>query len=142
MTPAWLEVALLEAASDIREVPGDEHNPRILEYHKATQLKATRDEVPWCSAFVCFCLEQCGVTSTRDASARSFENWGAAIRRPPDGAVAVLWRVSPDDWRGHTGFYMGESPGRVLLLSGNDSNRVTIRSYSKEQLLAYRWPRE
>jgi hypothetical protein len=48
MTP--YEIAKAELGTT--EVPGTQNNPRILEYHATTTLKATTDEVPWCSSFV------------------------------------------------------------------------------------------
>jgi uncharacterized protein (TIGR02594 family) len=59
-----IEAALAELASGVAEVVGVEHNPRILEYHTATSLGASEDEVPWCAAFVNWCLLQAGAASS------------------------------------------------------------------------------
>lgn len=48
--PEHLKIAMKELG--VRELAGSKHNPRIIEYHKATSLKATQDEVSWCSSFV------------------------------------------------------------------------------------------
>ena len=34
------------------ELAGDANSERVLQYHKATDLMASADSVPWCSAFV------------------------------------------------------------------------------------------
>lgn len=70
----WLDIAKAELG--VKEIPGKKHNERILEYHKATSLESTEDEVPWCSSFVSWCLEKAGVPSTRNAWARSYLAWG------------------------------------------------------------------
>jgi len=41
--------------TEVDEIPGSDHNQRILEYHATTTLPsgdAGRDETPWCSSFV------------------------------------------------------------------------------------------
>ncbi len=39
----WYEIAQNEVG--VKEIPGSDHNPRVLEYHKETSLKATRNFV-------------------------------------------------------------------------------------------------
>ncbi|MBU5614452.1 peptidoglycan-binding protein [Geomonas sp. Red51] len=55
----WLKIAAAEVGQ--REFPGSPANPRIIMYHGATSLRATSDEVAWCSAFVNWCLKQAGI---------------------------------------------------------------------------------
>ena len=74
-----LNIALQECNAKVREIAGSQHNPRILAYHLATALKATTDEVPWCAAFVNWCLREAGIEGTFSAEARSFLRWGLTI---------------------------------------------------------------
>lgn len=146
--PLWMTVAAGELNQV--EIPGDEDNPRIVEYHSATTLKATDDETAWCSSFVSWCLGVAGVPSTESAWARSYEEWGQ--RCPVDllapGAVVVFWRgQDPMDggrrWpRGHVGFYVGGDvrSGTVWVLGGNQGNSVSVRGYSLDRLVGFRWP--
>ena len=139
----WLEVAVRELAAGVLEIPGPEHNLRILEYHGATSLKATTDEVPWCSAFVNWCLRQAWCKGTHSAMARSFAGWG--VQSPVRvGAVAVFWRGNPQGPQGHVGFVLGANPDRDMLyvLGGNQSNRVCVRQYHANRMIGLRWPRE
>lgn len=130
----WLTIARKEVG--IKEyLPGD--NPRIIEYHKATKLAAVTDEVPWCSAFVCWCLEKSGHESTHSASARSFLKWGVALEKPEIGCIVIFDR---GNGMGHVGFYMGEEDRGIFVLGGNQSNCVNISMYNKSKLLGYRWP--
>jgi uncharacterized protein (TIGR02594 family) len=139
MVPKWLEIAKKEIG--VREVTGLDHNPRILEYHSKTALKATTDEVSWCSAFVCFIFESCGIRSTRDAWARSWLKWGYPMKSPEMGCVVVLWREHPDSWKGHVGLWTGQDDLYVYVLGGNQNNLVNISKYPKKQVLGYRWPK-
>lgn len=135
--PDWYYVARMEIG--VLEIYGAEDNPRILSYQQATSLKATDDETPWCSAFVCWCFEQVGIASTKKANARSWLDWGVALDKPKEGCVVVFRRGS-SGWQGHVGFYYGERGSDILLLGGNQNNSVNISRYPKSRVLGYRWP--
>ncbi|HEX5760734.1 MAG TPA: TIGR02594 family protein [Thermoanaerobaculia bacterium] len=72
--------------------PGLADNPRIVEYHRTTSLRATDDEVPWCSAFVNWCMREAGLRGTGSAAARSWLTWGSRLATPRRGCVTVLRR--------------------------------------------------
>lgn len=138
----WLKVAFDELDSGIEEIPGEEHHPQILAYHLETSLRATSDEVPWCSAFVCYCMEMAGVPSTRSAAARSWLEWGTPLEEPREGCVVVFWRGKKiSEGKGHVGFWVGEEDDKVSVLGGNQGNAVSIKQYPMSKVLGYRWPR-
>ena len=136
----WMWLA--ETQLGIHEKLGGKENFQILAYHEETTLKASKDEVAWCSAFVCWVMERSGIPSTRSAAARSWLKWGRpTIKR--EGAIAVLWRDTKTSWKGHVGFYAGECPkkrGNILILGGNQDDGVSIKSYPGRRVLEYRWP--
>jgi len=91
--PLWYNVALKERG--VTEIRGNKHNDRILEYHQASNLKATTDEIAWCSSFVNWCLTQAGFFNPHSAAARSYLKWGAECKPytgcvvgPQEGAIA------------------------------------------------------
>lgn len=135
--PPWLAVARKELGTS--EIPGDRDNPRIVEYHSATTLKATDDETAWCSAFVNWCLIQSGQHGTNSAMARSFLHWGQALATPRVGCIVVFSRGHYP--QGHVAFYVGRDNHLIHVLGGNQGNKVSIASYSDAQVLGYRWPR-
>lgn len=137
----WFEIAKREEAEGVDEIRGARDNPRIVEYHQSTTLKATDDETPWCSSFVNWCMQQAGIQGTRSASARSWLRWGQTLRDPRPGCIVVLRRGN-NPAQGHVSFYFGDAGDRVLLLGGNQNNQVNISSYPKAQVLSYRWPSE
>lgn len=137
----WLTVAKSEIG--VQETPGTRSTPRVIEYHAATDLKATSDEVPWCSAFVCWCLEQCGIRSTRSAAARSYLRYGLRLKRPVLGAIAVM-RRGKNPAQGHVGIYAGPSwvPGFFRCVGGNQGNAVSVARKSLGDVIAWVWPHD
>lgn len=136
--PPWLARALGEVGT--LEIPGAGSNERIELYHSATNGGESPDDVAWCSSLQCWCFECEGIESTRSKTARSWLSWGMPLDRPVLGCVTVLWRGSPDGWRGHVGLYVGESNRGIHLLGGNQANQVSVQLYPRRRLLAHRWP--
>lgn len=136
--PPWLEQAWPEAG--VREVAGPAANPRIRAlFRDAGQPDVTSDETAWCAAFVGACLERAGVRGTRSLLARSYLAWGRPLDAFRLGAVAVLTR-SADPKEGHVGFLVGETPTTVVLIGGNQSDRVTVEAFDRARLIGLRWP--
>lgn len=133
----WLRIAYGEIG--VHETPGPAATKRILEYHSVTTLRATSDEVAWCSAFLCWCLEQAGIESTRSAAAISWLDWGYEITEPKEGCIVILTR-SKDVTKGHVGLWIGESDDAVCLLGGNQRNEVCEEMFPKSKIRGYRWP--
>jgi uncharacterized protein (TIGR02594 family) len=134
MIPRHLDKALCELGQ--QEIDGSEANPRISEYLE-TVGQGSSDEIPWCAAFVNWCVPQ----GTNLASAKSFLNWGYRIDKPRLGCIVILNRGT-QPWMGHIGFYMDEVGDYIYLLGGNQSNKVSIRGYNKNRLRGYRWSDE
>lgn len=131
----WLDVA--RAEFNQKEIEGLRHNPRIIEYHATTTLRATTDEVAWCASFVGWCLLKAGLPSTRSAAAISYATYGTPVETPQEGCIAVFSRVGGN----HVGFYVGEdAQGRILVLGGNQGNKVSIAPYSRASLIGFRLP--
>jgi len=134
--PKWLDIAKGELGT--REVKGGE-NPRIIEYHATTTLKAKEDEIPWCSAFVNWCMKQAGFKGTWSAAARSWLTWGTGIQKPVPGCVVILRRGDPPT--GHVCFFVREAGnGLIECLGGNQSDQVKYSNYPSTDVLGYRWP--
>jgi uncharacterized protein (TIGR02594 family) len=89
---------------------------------------------------MCWVFEQEGIPSTKSAAAISWLDWGESISKPVLGCVVVLRRPSGGPSAAHVGFYVGEYPGVIELLGGNQANRVCIQPYPLELVLGYRVP--
>jgi uncharacterized protein (TIGR02594 family) len=137
--PRWM----IEARKHVglKEVYGRQHNPQILKWWQLIRAPFTDDETPWCAGYVGGVLESVGIKSTRSASARSYEKWGEKLDKPLIGAIVVFWRGSKASYTGHVGFYAGrDQHGNVMVLGGNQSDRISIVPFSTVRLLGYRWP--
>lgn len=135
--PTWMAVAWAELGQ--KEVAGRRHNPRITAFiDELGHAAVAKDETPWCAAFVGACLERAGIASTRSLLARSYRDWGAATDERL-GCVAVLSRGN-DPSQGHVGFLVGAMGDQIWLLGGNQADAVSVQSFSRSRLLAFRWP--
>jgi uncharacterized protein (TIGR02594 family) len=135
--PPWYIIAKEEMNAGVKEIAGKNHNPRIIEYQKATSLGASDDETPWCSSFVNWCVMKAGIERTDKATARSWLHWGFELKYPKEGCVIIFSRGT--GWQGHVGFYAGEKGNQILCLGGNQADQVKISSYPKLKVLGYRW---
>jgi uncharacterized protein (TIGR02594 family) len=133
----WLEIAQKEIG--VKEVYGGNDNPRIIEYHTKTSLKAQGDETAWCSSFVNWCIDKAGMKGTNSAAARSWLAWGVRIPSYRKGCIVVLKRGT-SSWQGHVGFAVDKKFGFVKILGGNQSNAVNEKWYPSYKVLGYRWP--
>jgi len=133
--PPWMPIAIKELG--VSEVKGNLHNPKILEYHKTTTLAAKQDEVSWCSSFVNWVMKQAGIKGTGLANAQSWLKWGVGIDVPIYGSIVVLKR-GKEPWMGHVGFLVYDSKERMMILGGNQGDKVSIAPFSKKDLLGIR----
>lgn len=135
--PPWL----IEAFKDIgqKEWPGDwQNNPVIVEMFKYTTYKATKDEVPWCSAAVNKWMAKAGILGSKSAAAVSWLNWGTDLGDEPEVGCVVVF-----EWPSgghHVSLYVGGSDNTIQCLGGNQSDMVKISDYPVYSVMSYRWP--
>ena len=127
--------AMEELKKNIKEVQGSGNNPRIIYYHSFTSLKATSDEVPWCSSFMNAAAMSTGFAGTKSAAAKSWLDYGIE----GDGSVGDI-AVFKRDGGHHVAFvnknyYAGPY---IEVLGGNQNNKVGIDNYGVSNLLAFR----
>ena len=122
--PIWLQCAR-------KELQGP---PRIKDYSQSTSSKATVDDTPWSSDYLCWVLEICGYKTPRSSSSRSFLNYGKRLAVPRVGAIGVF-QQGKDMWNAVCGFVIGVSVKHITMISCNE-----VRSFDKKKLLGLRWP--
>jgi uncharacterized protein (TIGR02594 family) len=143
--PATGLVWLDEAARllGLKEVAGSGSNPQLLEMAKDLDIDYGSDDIAWCGLFVAHCI---GATLSDEPlpsnplGARSWGRFGRSVQ-PVLGAVLVFWREKREGWKGHVGFYAGQSANAYKVLGGNQSNQVSYANIAKNRLLSARWPR-
>lgn len=134
--PEWIKTAMKEVG--ILEVPGPEHNERIMEYHKVSGGFST-DEVPWCGSFVNWVMIKNKIDTVKiPARAKSWLDFGKQSC-PIVGSIAVKSRSGG----GHVCFVVGRNiMGDLYCLGGNQSNGVNIRLYPRDVFIDFRVPKE
>ncbi len=123
------------------EVPGPQHNARILNYAKEAGFNQIKDdETPWCSVFLNWVALKAGLETTNQANARSWLNVGIPVVNPEPGDIVIFWREDPNSYKGHVGIFMGYSQdkARIYTLGGNQSNMVSQSAYLANNLLGFR----
>lgn len=139
---AWMVLAVKELLNQVTEVPGPKNNPRVVWYHSFCTLRAKEDSVPWCAAFVNAMLIVAGFIGTGQAWARSFLSCGKKLRVPKLGCIVVLTR-GMSKTNGHVGFYITTlKNGKILILGGNQDDKVCLKVYDADRVLGYRWPEQ
>lgn len=122
----------------LAEVPGPDSDPRILAMIREWLPDATDDStISWCGAFVAHVLARFDLSVAREPLvARSWRSVFPAVTGPPEeGDLVVLWRESPTSWKGHVGFWAGAREGVVLVLGGNQSNKVSVAPFPESRIL-------
>jgi uncharacterized protein (TIGR02594 family) len=134
--PAWLEYA--RKFLGLREIPGIESNPVIVNWLIKLRAWWRDDSTPWCGLFVAVCISESGIALPKHwYRARDWLNWGQPLSFPVVGAVVVYERKGG----GHVGFIVGKDQnGDLMTLGGNQGDRVSIAPFSRDRVLGYRWP--
>jgi uncharacterized protein (TIGR02594 family) len=137
--PPWLSVALAEEEKRIRE-RDPESTARILEYlATCADLEpgeADRDDTPWCSAFINWCVIQAGLPGTDSGWATSWAEWGEEDPSPGFGSI-VVWRRSRDLGNGlepvggHVALLLEDRGEMLHVLGGNQRDAVCRRDYPR-----------
>lgn len=132
MKPDYIQIA--EKEIGVHETRGGE-TKRILEYHAATKLKATEDEVSWCSSFVNWVMKQAGYEGTHSAAARSWLQFGSS--KTFEKFSIVVFKRGNSPWQGHVAFAIEDLGSHIRVLGGNQSDQVCYANYLKANVLGY-----
>lgn len=119
----------------------DGHNPKVVQYFADVGHSWVKDdETAWCAAFVGAMLKRSGLPHTGKLTARSYLDWGDPVSEEDvrEGDIVVFSRGNPNGWQGHVGFVVEVGSSNVLVLGGNQGNKVSERHYNKARLLGYR----
>ncbi len=145
--PEWLKIAKQDYNKKVVEIKGAKDHPRIVQMHSYTSLKAKDDETPWCASAVNAWLVEAGFKGTNSAAAISFESYGDKVKQSDLtlGDIVVFKRGS-SSWMRHVGLYAGQSrmhggKKQLLILGGNQSNKVCYQWYSISCITAIRRPK-
>ena len=123
----------------LKEVDGKESNPEIIKMGKELGYDIADDSTTaWCSLTINYVAKKCGYERTNKLDARSWLQMPIRVLQPTIGDVVVLWRESPDSWKGHVGLFIRMDEKNIWLLGGNQNNEINISPYPRERLLGIR----
>jgi len=142
--PEWLTIA--EKEIGVKEIAGNEHNERILEYHRSTKGNVdVTDELPWCASFVNWCVKESGLNGTDTKRVKDWMSWGKELKfeeRKP-GAIVVF---KFNNGGNHVAFLkdmeiMNFTSGqRISCIGGNQGDQVKYSNYLINDIVSIRWP--
>lgn len=133
---AWVKTA--RSYIGLREIPGKQHNPKIINWLKNLKSWIADDETPWCGTFVAECLRNSNLYYPAAwYRAKAYLELPVKLTRPAYGCIVVFDRVGG----GHVGFVVGKDKfGNLMVLGGNQSNAVNIKPFTTSRVSGYRWP--
>lgn len=130
------------------ETPGVASNPLVLAMLRLDADWTSGDDVPWCSAFANFIAWLLRLPRSKSLSARSWLMVGTPVSLAdarPGFDVVVLQRgkgkqPGPEvlDAPGHVGLFAGLDGAAVLVLGGNQGDRVSIERFPAAAVLGVR----
>lgn len=151
--PEDLKPLLDISASELgeREWPGKATNPVIAQHFRDAEYPPgiTNDETAGCAAAVSSWLKRSGFAYLRTVSARRYhdKNYGIEIKDPEVGCIGVMWRESPNSWKGHIGVVVGWTATHIKLRGANQWSKELRKSceineswYPRKRFLSFRRP--
>lgn len=134
--PDWLTIARRDIG--LAETPGKETTPKIRQWLITLGAWWQDDSVPWCGTCMAAWMREAGAPIPKHYyRAKAWLDWGTSLTHPALGCVVVFERRGG----GHVGLVVGrDQTDNLLVLGGNQSDKVCIASFSPDRVLGYRWP--
>lgn len=134
----WMTAAIKDLG--VKEAPGSANNPKVVGFWQMAKLSWIKDDAtPWCAGFVNAKLEETGIKGTRAPNARSFVDWETHVNGWYYGCVIVFNRP-PSKSNGHVAFLVAHSKTHVLVLGGNQDDKVSYAILPKWRIIAKQYP--
>lgn len=132
----------------VSEVKGVSSEPLVLAMLRLDYSWPAGDDVAWCSAYTNFVAWLLRLPRSKDLRARSWLAVGEGIHLANARAefdVVVIGRGSTPyppadviDAPGHVGFFAGRDGDNVLILGGNQGDKVSISPFPASAVLGIR----
>lgn len=138
--PKWVAEGLKFVG--LKEIPGKQNNPTIVNWVRALKGWWKEDETPWCGTFIGHCIQAAGLPLPQHwYRAKAWADYGRPVPKSgmiPFGAICIKSRVGG----GHVFQAVAQSAdGRVIYgLGGNQSNMVNITGFALSEIDAIIWP--
>ena len=136
--PIWLAQALEDIG--LAELPGAPTSPKIDLWLKKLGAWWRDDETPWCGTAVAAWIKGAGGDLPKHwYRAKGWLDWGETLTTPVVGCVVIFERAGG----GHVGLCVGrDAAGHLMVLGGNQGNKVSIAPFDQTRVIGYRWPKD
>lgn len=135
MNPRWVEIAEKDIGQ--KETIGANDSPWIRRMLANLGAKWLLGQ-PWCGGAMAAWMTACDIAPPKAwYRAIAWSTWGSPLSWPIQGCIVIFSRKGG----GHVGLVVGETPDdNLLVLGGNQSDAIRISAFSKDRVVAYRWP--
>lgn len=145
----WMTLAWIEEAKNLVETGNNEEIQKFFDgtpYENSMKNNTKNEEdIAWCAAFINWIMKHYGykgvLTDNGYDAVRALKwaNWdeGTDLKRPVYGAIAVKTR----DGGGHVGFVAGKKGNKVVILGGNQTQKLYCVAYDISDYFAYVVPK-
>ncbi|NQU54063.1 MAG: hypothetical protein HQ522_16160 [Bacteroidetes bacterium] len=132
----------------LKELPGNVDNPIILEMYKELGHGWVKhDEVAWCAALFGSMLKKFNYkipVLEKRLAARGYLTVNrplmAPVEIPEIGIDYVVFKRDNNSYSGHVAWFISFDGEFVKVLGGNQSNKISIASFHKSEVLNYMRP--
>jgi uncharacterized protein (TIGR02594 family) len=141
----WMKLAWIEEAKNLKETGKNKEIQKFFEgtpYEKSMKDGTDNEkDVAWCAAFINWIMIKYGykgINGYDAVRALKWANWdeGKDLGKPVYGAIAVKKRSGG----GHVGFVAGKQGNKVIILGGNQSQKLHCVPYNVSDYFAYLVP--
>ena len=122
----------------LREIPGPKNNPVIQGWLRSLKAWWSDDATSWCGVYTAQVLQACKLSYPKDwYRAKAYLGMPVKLDKPAYGCIVVFDRAGG----GHVGFVVGKDRfDNLMVLGGNQGDMVSIKPFSKDRVVGYRWP--
>jgi uncharacterized protein (TIGR02594 family) len=134
-------IDIASAEIGVKEIKGDQHNARILQYGQEAGFAFMKDdEIGWCSIFLNWVAMKANLPRSKDGRAISWVKVGEVVSDPQPGDVILCGKGGDITQIYHVGLFTGYSQDKkmVFCLGGNQSDSVSISKMLATEVAGFR----
>lgn len=115
------------------------HTKVLSDFMAKAGLNLNPASTAWCSGFANAVMHELGIKGTNSLVARSWLEWGNKVdledAQPGD---VVVFKRGNSTWQGHVAFFVKRQGSNVIVMGGNQSNKVNEQAYPISSILGVR----
>ena len=125
----------------LEETKGEKTTPELKKFYEGFPVPQA-DETPWCSLFLYWCAKEAGISTLPEKSkapmARSWLKVGMDSSNIPEPGDVVVLSRGDNPVSGHVGIFCRLDGDKVVLLGGNQGDRVSFERFGRTRIVGIR----